>query len=43
MATALRGLMSGTATLTQIGLALIAPVVLTLTLAPLVLWLYRRR
>lgn len=43
MATALRGLMSGTATLTQIGLALIAPVVLTLGLAPLVLWLYRRR
>jgi ABC-2 type transport system permease protein len=43
MTTALRGLMSGTATLAQIGLALIAPVVLTLTLAPLVLWLYRRK
>jgi len=43
MTTALRGLMSGTATLSQIGLALIAPVVLTLTLAPGVLWLYRRR
>ncbi|MGY6704377.1 ABC transporter permease [Roseinatronobacter sp.] len=43
MATALRGLMSGTATMMQIGQALIAPVVLTLTLAPLVLWLYRRR
>jgi len=43
MTTALRGLMGGTATLPQIGLALIAPVVLTLTLAPVVLWLYRRR
>ncbi len=43
MTTALRGLMAGTATLTQVGLALIAPVVLTLTLAPVVLWLYRRR
>jgi ABC-2 type transport system permease protein len=43
MATALRGLMSGTASLSQIGLALIGPVVLTLVMAPLVLWLYRRR
>jgi len=43
MTTALRGLMAGTATLPQIGLALIAPIVLTLSLAPLVLWLYRRR
>lgn len=43
MTTALRGLMAGTATLSQIGLALIAPIVLTVSLAPLVLWLYRRR
>ena len=43
MTTALRGLMSGTASLAQIGLALIAPVVLTMALAPVVLWLYRRR
>ncbi|WP_019956010.1 ABC transporter permease [Yoonia vestfoldensis] len=43
MTTALRGLMAGTATLTQVCLALIAPVVLTITLAPVVLWLYRRR
>lgn len=43
MTTALRGLMAGTASLSQIGLALIAPVVLTLVLAPVVLWLYRRR
>ncbi|SFQ65668.1 ABC-2 type transport system permease protein [Roseivivax halotolerans] len=43
MTTALRGLMSGTASLSQIGLALIAPVVLTMALAPVVLWLYRRR
>jgi ABC-2 type transport system permease protein len=42
MTTAMRGLMAGTATLGQIGLALIAPVVLTATLAPLTLWLYRR-
>jgi ABC-2 type transport system permease protein len=43
MTTAMRGLMSGTASLSQIGLALIAPVVLTMALAPVVLWLYRRR
>lgn len=43
MTTALRGLMAGTVTVSQIGLALIAPIVLTLTLAPVVLWLYRRR
>lgn len=42
MATALRGLMSGHATPGEIGLALIAPVALTLTLAPVVLWLYGR-
>ncbi|APE45951.1 ABC transporter (plasmid) [Sulfitobacter alexandrii] len=43
MTTALRGLMSGTAGLSQVALALIAPVVLTVMLAPVVLWLYRRR
>jgi ABC-2 type transport system permease protein len=43
MTTAMRGLMSGTATLEQIALALIAPVTLTLALAPVTLWLYRRR
>jgi ABC-2 type transport system permease protein len=43
MTTAMRGLMSGTATLQQITLALIAPIALTLLLAPVTLWLYRRR
>jgi ABC-2 type transport system permease protein len=42
MTTALRGLMGGTATVGEIGLALIAPVVLTLVLAPVTLWLYVR-
>jgi ABC-2 type transport system permease protein len=43
MATAIRGLMSGEASLSQIGLALIAPVLLTLLLAPATLWLYRKQ
>lgn len=43
MTTAMRGLMSGTATIQQIAVALIAPVTLTLLLAPVTLWLYRRR
>ncbi|EAR51497.1 putative ABC-transporter transmembrane component [Oceanicola granulosus HTCC2516] len=43
MTTALRGLMAGTATAAEIGRALIAPVLLTLLLAPLTLWLYRRK
>jgi ABC-2 type transport system permease protein len=43
MTTGARGLMNGTATLAQVALALLAPVVLTLLLAPLTLWLYRRR
>jgi ABC-2 type transport system permease protein len=43
MASALRGLMSGGATLGQIVLALIAPVALTALLAPTTLWLYLRR
>lgn len=43
MATAMRGLMNGGVTWTQLGLALLAPALLTLLLAPLTLWLYRRR
>ncbi len=43
MTTAMRGLMNGGATWTQLGLALLAPAVLTVTLAPVTLWLYRRR
>jgi ABC-2 type transport system permease protein len=42
MTTAMRGLMSGSATFEQVLLALIAPVVLTVLLAPVTLWLYRR-
>ena len=40
MTTAMRGLMSGGVTALDIGLALVAPVVLTLLLAPVTLWLY---
>lgn len=43
MATAMRGLMGGTATAGEIAAALAAPVVLTLLLAPLTVFLYRRR
>jgi ABC-2 type transport system permease protein len=43
MTTAMRGLMSGEVTPTQLVQALIAPVALTLMLAPVTLWLYRRR
>jgi ABC-2 type transport system permease protein len=43
MTTALRGLMSGSASLAEIALALIAPAALTILLAPLTLWLYRRQ
>ncbi|RWN55516.1 ABC transporter permease [Mesorhizobium sp.] len=43
MTTALRGLMGGGATLSQVVLALIAPVALTAILAPTTLWLYLRR
>jgi ABC-2 type transport system permease protein len=43
MATAMRGLMAGDATAEQVALALAAPVILTLLLAPVTLWLYRRR
>jgi ABC-2 type transport system permease protein len=43
MTTAIRALMGGGASLDQIALALIAPVLLTLFLAPATLWLYRRQ
>jgi ABC-2 type transport system permease protein len=43
MTTALRGLMGGGASLSQILLALIAPVALSAILAPTTLWLYLRR
>jgi ABC-2 type transport system permease protein len=43
MTTAIRGLMSGTATAPEVLLALAAPVALTLVLAPVTLWLYRRQ
>ena len=43
MTTAMRGLMGGGASLDQIALALLAPAALTLVLAPLTLWLYRRQ
>jgi ABC-2 type transport system permease protein len=43
MATAVRRLMSGDASFDQIALALIAPAALTLLLAPVTLWLYRKR
>ncbi len=43
MTTAMRGLMSGNSDAMQIALALAAPVALTVLLAPVTLWLYRRR
>jgi ABC-2 type transport system permease protein len=43
MATAMRGLMGGTATFHDVLMALSAPVLLTLLLGPLTIWLYRRR
>ena len=43
MATAIRGLMDGSATAGQIAGALAAPLLLTALLAPLTLWLYRRQ
>jgi ABC-2 type transport system permease protein len=42
MATAMRGLMGGTAAAGDVVQALFAPVLLTVVLAPVVLWLYRR-
>lgn len=41
--TAVRGLMSGRAAAGDVALALVAPLALTLALAPVTLWLYRRR
>lgn len=43
MTTAMRGLMNGGLTLPDLLLALLAPLMMTLSLAPLTLWLYRRR
>jgi ABC-2 type transport system permease protein len=43
MTTAMRGLMGGGATPFQIALALVAPIVLTMLLAPTTLWLYRKQ
>jgi ABC-2 type transport system permease protein len=43
MTTAIRGLMGGGATLGQVALALAFPAALTLTLAPVTLWLYARK
>ncbi|MSP20177.1 MAG: ABC transporter permease [Alphaproteobacteria bacterium] len=43
MTTAMRGLMGGGVTWAQIGLALLAPALLTAVLAPLTIRLYRRR
>ncbi len=43
MTSAMRGLMGGDATARQILLALAAPISLTVVLAPVTLWLYRRR
>jgi ABC-2 type transport system permease protein len=43
MTTAMRGLMNGGITWAQLGLALLAPALLTLLLAPVTLWLYRRK
>lgn len=43
MATAMRGLLGGHASAEHVGLALIAPVLLTIVLAPVTLWLYRKR
>jgi ABC-2 type transport system permease protein len=43
MTSAMRGLMGGTATMEQVGIALIAPITLTVLLAPLTVWLYRRQ
>jgi ABC-2 type transport system permease protein len=43
MTTALRGLMNGGASFGDVGLALIAPALLTIVLAPVTLWIYLRR
>jgi ABC-2 type transport system permease protein len=43
MTTAMRGLMNGGITWPQLGLALLTPALLTALLAPVTLWLYRRK
>lgn len=43
MTTAMRGLMNGGITWAQFGLALLTPALLTALLAPVTLWLYRRK
>lgn len=43
MTTAMRGLMAGSSTPGEVAAALVAPLLLTAALAPLTLWLYRRR
>jgi ABC-2 type transport system permease protein len=43
MTTAIRGLMGGGASLAEVTLALVAPATLTILLAPVTLWLYRRQ
>ena len=43
MTTAMRGVMGGGVTAAQLGLAVLAPALLTAALAPLTVWLYRRR
>jgi ABC-2 type transport system permease protein len=43
MTNALRGVLGGGATLREVLLSLVAPVLLTLLLAPVTLWLYRRQ
>jgi ABC-2 type transport system permease protein len=42
MTSAIRGLMAGNATVSDVLLALVGPAVLTVLLAPVTLWLYRR-
>lgn len=42
LVTAVRGLMDGTATLAQVGLALLAPAIITVLCAPLAMRMYRR-
>ena len=43
MTTAMRGLMGGTVTLRELALALVAPVTTTVLLAPVTIWLYRKK
>jgi ABC-2 type transport system permease protein len=43
MTSAMRGLMAGEATIRQVALALVAPVTLAVLLAPLTIWLYRKK